>query len=56
VTLDQAELWASKLTRTKPRAAYLLLRKAAADALRRHEFATCDRLTHEAEAIALPEI
>ena len=55
VTLDQVELWAPKLRRTKPRAAYLLLRKAAADAFRRREFAICDRLTHEAEAIVLPE-
>ena len=55
VTLDQVELWAPKLRRTKPRAAYLLLRKAAADAFRRREFTICDRLTHEAEAIVLPE-
>jgi hypothetical protein len=55
VTLDQAERWAPKLQRTKPRAAYLLLRRAAADAFRRREFATCDRLTLEAEAIELPQ-
>ena len=54
-TLDQVELWAPKLRRTKPRAAYLLLRKAAADAFRRREFTICDRLTHEAETIVLPE-
>jgi hypothetical protein len=55
VTLAQADLWAPRLRRVKPRAAYLLLRKAAADAFRRREFATCDRLTQEAEAIALPD-
>ncbi len=55
VTLEQVELWAPKLRRVKPRAAHLLLRKAAADALRRREFATCERLTQEAEAIALPD-
>ena len=55
VTLDQVELWAPKLRQTKPRAAYLLLRKATADAFRRREFTICDRLTHEADAIILPE-
>ena len=55
-TPEQAELWAPQLRRTKPRAAYLLLRKAAAEAFRRREFATCDRLTQEAEAIVLPEL
>jgi hypothetical protein len=55
VTLDQAELWAPKLRRIKPRAAYLVLRKAAADAFRRREFAICDRLTQEAETITFPE-
>jgi hypothetical protein len=55
VTAEQAELWAPKLRKAKPRAAHLLLRKAAADAFRRREFATCDRLTLEAEAIVLPD-
>lgn len=55
VTVEQAELWAPKLRRIKPRAAYLLLRNAAAEAFRRRESATCDRLTQEAEAIALSE-
>jgi hypothetical protein len=53
VTVELAELWAPKLRRSKPRAAHLLLRKAASDAFRRREFATCDRLTLEAEAIPL---
>jgi hypothetical protein len=55
VTSEQAELWAPKLRRTKPQAAYLVLRKAAADAFRQREFATCDRLTMEAEAIVMPD-
>ncbi|WP_158914688.1 DUF6880 family protein [Caulobacter sp. S45] len=55
VTVEQADLWAPKLRQTKPRAAHLLLRKAAAEAFRRREFATCDRLTQEAEAIELPD-
>jgi hypothetical protein len=55
VTLDQVEAWAPKLRRTKPQAAYLLLRKAAADAFRRRDFATSDRLTEEAETIDLPD-
>jgi len=53
IAVDLAELWAPKLRRVKPRAAYLLLRKAAAEALRRREFALCERLTQEAEAIDL---
>ena len=56
VPIDQVDLWAPQLRRIKPRAAHLLLRKAAADAFRRREFATCDRLTLEAEAIDLPKI
>lgn len=54
-TVEQVDLWAPKLRRSKPRAAYLLLRKAAAEAFRRREFATCERLTQEADAIELPE-
>ena len=56
VTAEQTDFWAPRLRRTKPRAAHLLLRKAAADAFRRREFATCDRLTEEAEAIVLPDL
>ena len=56
VTLDQVEIWAPMLRRTKPNAAYLLRRKAATDAFRRREFAICDRLTQEAEAITVPEL
>jgi hypothetical protein len=56
VSIDQVDLWTPQLRRIKPRAAHLLLRKAAADAFRRREFATCDRLTLEAEAIDLPKI
>jgi hypothetical protein len=54
-TPDEVDLWAPKLRRVKPRAAFLLLRKAAADAFRRREFATCNRLTQEAESIELPD-
>lgn len=50
---DQAELWAAKLRRRFPRAAHQLLRKAAAAAFRRRDFKTCERLTAEAESIAL---
>lgn len=50
---DAAELWAAKLRRRHPRAAQLLLRRAAAAAFRRRDFKTCDRLTAEAETIAL---
>ena len=46
-----AELWAGKLRRRYPKAACLLLRKAAADALRRRDFKTCERLTAEADTI-----
>jgi hypothetical protein len=52
-TPEQAQLWASRLRARHPNAAGLLLRKAAADAFRRREFATCDRLTEEADAIAV---
>ena len=48
---DAAELWAGKLRRRYPKAAHLLLRKAAADAFRRRDFKTCDRLTAEADTI-----
>ena len=51
VSADQAELWAARLRLRQPTAAHLLLRKAAAMAFRRRDFATSDRLTREAEAI-----
>lgn len=54
-TVEQVDLWAPKLRRSKPRAAHLLLRKAAADAFARREFKTADRLSQEAEAIVLPD-
>lgn len=50
---EAAELWAAKLRRRHPRAAHLLLRRAAAAAFRRRDFKACDRLTAEAETIAL---
>lgn len=50
---EEAELWAGKLRRRYPAAAHLLLRRAAAAAFRRREFKLCDRLTQEAETIAL---
>ena len=50
---EEAELWAAKLRRRHPRAALLLLRKAAEAAFRRRDFKTCDRLTAEAETIGL---
>jgi hypothetical protein len=50
----QAELWAGRLRARQPAAAHLLLRKAAAAAFARRDFATCDRLTQEADAI-IPE-
>jgi len=50
---EEAELWAAKLRRRHPRAAHLLLRKAAEAAFRRRDFKTCDRLTAEAETIGL---
>ena len=51
--VELAELWASRLSRRQPRAANLLLRRAAAAAFQRRDFATCDRLTSEADALAL---
>ncbi|THD83251.1 MAG: hypothetical protein E7812_00185 [Phenylobacterium sp.] len=49
----EAELWAAKLRVRQPAAAHLLLRKAAAAAFRRRDFATCDRLTAEADTIGV---
>jgi hypothetical protein len=48
---DLAEAWAAKLRTRQPAAAALLLRKSAAAAFRRRDFATCDRLTKEADLI-----
>jgi hypothetical protein len=48
-----AELWAAKLRRRYPKAAHELLRRAAAAAFRRRDYKSCDRLTAEAETIAL---
>ncbi len=49
---EDVELWAAKLGTRYPAAAERLLRKAAAAAFRRRDFATCDRLTAEADAVA----
>jgi hypothetical protein len=51
VSAEDAELWAAKLQGRQPAAAHTLLRKAAAAAFRRRDFATCDRLTAQADAI-----
>jgi hypothetical protein len=48
---EQAELWAGRLRSRNPKAAELLLRKAAAAAFRRRDFRTSERLTQEADAI-----
>ncbi|HEY0438017.1 MAG TPA: hypothetical protein VGC92_15360 [Phenylobacterium sp.] len=53
VGAETAELWARRLQTRQPVAAHTLLRKAAAAAFRRRDFATCDRLTAEADAIDL---
>ncbi|HEX2561047.1 DUF6880 family protein [Phenylobacterium sp.] len=53
VAAELAELWAGRLRARFPEAAELLLRKAAAAAFRRRDFATCDRLTAEADSIPL---
>jgi hypothetical protein len=53
ISAEDAELWAAKLWGRQPAAAHTLLRKAAAAAFRRRDFATCDRLTAEADAIAV---
>ncbi|HET6969736.1 MAG TPA: hypothetical protein VFH92_01315 [Phenylobacterium sp.] len=52
LSAEEAELWAGRLRARFPAAANTLLRKAAADAFKRRDFATCDRLTHEADTIA----
>ncbi|HEY8573075.1 DUF6880 family protein [Phenylobacterium sp.] len=51
VAAELAELWAGRLRARFPEAANVLLRKAAAAAFRRREFAACDRLTAEADSI-----
>ncbi len=53
VAADDAELWAGRLRTRHPAAAHALLRKAAAAAFKRREFAACDRLTLEADTITL---
>jgi hypothetical protein len=53
VAADQAELWAAKLRGRYPAAAHALLRNAAATAVRRRDLKTANRLTEEADTIAL---
>jgi len=53
ISADLAELWAGRLRARQPRAAHTLLRRTAAAAFRRRDFATCDRLTQEADTIEL---
>ena len=53
VSPEQAQAWSVTLRGRYPAAAHALLRRAAAEAFRRREFATCDRLTQEAETIAV---
>lgn len=53
IPADQAEFWAGRLRARQPWAAHTLLRKTAAAAFRRRDFATCDRLTQEADTIEL---
>lgn len=48
---EQAEAWARKLRRRYPAAAERLLRRGAATAFQRREFATSRRLTEEADAV-----
>ncbi|MGA0607889.1 DUF6880 family protein [Phenylobacterium sp. VNQ135] len=48
---EDAERWSAKLRVRYPKAAHTLLRRAAAEAFRRREFATCDRLTKAADAL-----
>jgi len=49
---EQAEGWARKLRRRYPETAERLLRRAAADAFRRREFAVSTRLSEEADGIS----
>lgn len=55
VSAENAELWAARLRARQPAAANLLLRKTAAQALRRGELATSTRLTQEADSIILDD-
>ena len=55
ITPENAELWAARLRARQPAAANLLLRKTAAQALRRGELATSTRLTQEADSIILED-
>lgn len=53
ISTEQAETWAARLRARQPKAAHRLLRAAAAAAFRRRDFATCERLTQEADTITL---
>jgi hypothetical protein len=53
ITTDEAELWSAKLRRRQPRAAQILLRKAAAAAFKRRDFKTSTSLTQDADTIDL---
>ncbi|MBS0296952.1 MAG: hypothetical protein JSR45_11620 [Proteobacteria bacterium] len=55
VSAENAELWAARLRARQPAAANLLLRKTAAQALRRGELAISTRLTQEADSIILDD-
>lgn len=50
---EAAQAWAAKLRGRYPAAAHTVLRRAAAEAFRRREFANADRLTQEADTIAV---
>lgn len=50
---EEAQAWAAKLRGRYPAAAHTVLRRAAAEAFRRREFANADRLTQEADTIAV---
>ncbi|RAK57233.1 DUF6880 family protein [Phenylobacterium deserti] len=53
IDAELAELWGGRLRSRFPAAAHRLLRRAAAAAFRRRDFATCDRLTAEADSIPI---
>lgn len=56
VTVDEdVEAWAARLRTRQPAAANLLLRREAAVAFRRRDYATSDRLTQEADSIVEPD-
>lgn len=50
---EEAEAWAAKLARRFPKAAHRLLRRGAATAFKQRAFKLSQRLTEEADAIAL---